>query len=43
MARPIGVFDFSANLEVLYTGPLDARTVVELKTDLIGERLSLMQ
>ena len=36
MARNQGTFDFSANLEVLKQGPLDARTTVESKSELTG-------
>jgi hypothetical protein len=36
MARNQGTFDFSANLEVLKQGPLDARLTVEEKTELTG-------
>lgn len=37
MSRNRGIFDFSANYEPLYAAPLDARTVVDLKSDLIAE------
>ena len=37
MSRLRGIFDFSANYETTYSAPLDARTVVDLKSDLIAE------
>ena len=36
MARIPGTFDFSANLEVLKQGPLDARLTVEAQSELTG-------
>lgn len=37
MSRLRGIFDFSANYEPTYSAPLDARTVVDLKSDLIAQ------
>ena len=39
MARPIGTFNFPANFEVNKLGPLDARAVTPLATQLIDSSL----